>query len=81
MFLKTNFRKFSISKSFKIFLKFEFFELFKSLKINHQNCSLSWPHIWKVSFWDLNAENLVHLTFNDPYALDCGPLGLARISG
>jgi hypothetical protein len=69
--LKTNFHKFSISKSFKIFLKFEFFfkkkaYLFKSLKINNQNCSLSWPYIWKVSFWDLNAENLVHLTWNDP---------------
>jgi hypothetical protein len=33
---------------------------------NHQNCSLSWSHIWKVSFWDLNVENLVHLTWNDP---------------
>jgi hypothetical protein len=27
---------------------------------------LSWSHIWKVLFWDLNVENLVHLTWNDP---------------
>ena len=55
--LKTNFLKFSISRSFKIFLKFNFSKtyLFKILKKNHQNCSLSWPHIWKVSFWDLNG--------------------------
>jgi hypothetical protein len=30
---------------------------------------LSWSHIWKVSFWDLNVENLVHLTWNDPVSL------------
>jgi hypothetical protein len=30
---------------------------------------LSWSHIWKVSLWDLNVENLVHLTWNDPYVL------------
>jgi hypothetical protein len=54
--LKTNFLKLSNSRSFKIFLKFEFLKiyLFKILK-NHQNCSLCWPHIWKVSFWDLNG--------------------------
>jgi hypothetical protein len=38
MCLKTNFRKFSNSKSFKIILKFEFFlkktYIFKNLKIN-----------------------------------------------
>jgi hypothetical protein len=59
-------------------LKFEFFKknyIFKSLKINHQNCSLSWPHIWKVLFWALNAENLVYLTWNDPYALDRAATG------
>jgi hypothetical protein len=59
--------------SFKIFLKFEFLKktyLFKLLKKNHQNCSLPWPHIWKVSFWDLNAENLVHLTWNDAYEIE-----------
>jgi hypothetical protein len=38
---------------------------FKILK-NHQNCLLSWSHIWKVLFWDLNVENLVYLTWNDP---------------
>ena len=54
--LKTNFRKFSISRSFKIFLKFKFFKtyFFKILK-KSPNCSLSWPHIWKVLFWDLNG--------------------------
>ena len=54
---KTNFRKFSILRSFKIFLKFEFFKNlhFQNFKKNHQNCSISWPHIWKVSFWDLNG--------------------------
>jgi hypothetical protein len=45
-------------------LNFKKTYLFKMLKKNHQN----WPHIWKVSFWDLNAENLVHLTWNDPNA-------------
>jgi hypothetical protein len=25
--------------------------------------------MWKVLFWVLNAENLVHLTWNDPYNL------------
>jgi uncharacterized protein YfkK (UPF0435 family) len=65
--LKTNFSKFSISSSFKIFLKFEFLKKPTFLKFSkiHQNCSLSWPHIQKVSFWDLNVENLVHLTWND----------------
>jgi hypothetical protein len=67
--IKTNFHKFSISRSFKIFLKFEFFlkkTTFLKVRKNHQNGSLSWPYIWIVSFWDLNVENLVHLTWNDP---------------
>jgi hypothetical protein len=122
--LKTNFLTFSISRWFKIFLKFQFLKtyLFKILKKspklfiilashmesfilgskwdlifhlcfvsqtiqnifeiwifkkptflkfwkNHQNCSLSWSYIWKVSFWDLNVENLVHWTWNDLYVL------------
>jgi hypothetical protein len=72
MCLNTNFRKFSISRSFKILLKFAFLKnlpFYNFEKKNHQNCSLSWPHIWKVSFWDLNVENLVHLTWNDPLSL------------
>jgi hypothetical protein len=58
---------------FNIFLKFEFFFKKKPTYLkfwkNHQSCSLSWPHTRKVSFWDLNAENYVQLTWNDPYAL------------
>jgi hypothetical protein len=41
---------------------------------------LSWSHIWKVSFWDLNVENLVHLTWNDPFAIHL-PGRLMRMYG
>jgi hypothetical protein len=44
--------------SFKRFFKLEFLKkptFLKFWKKNHKNCSLSWPHIWKVSFWDLNG--------------------------
>jgi hypothetical protein len=65
--LKTNFQFKVINNIFEIWVLKTY--LFTILKINHQNCSLSWPHIWKVSLWDLNAENLVHLTWNGPYII------------
>jgi hypothetical protein len=34
-------------------LNFKTVPFLKILK-NEQNCSLSWPHKWQVSFWDLN---------------------------
>jgi hypothetical protein len=56
--LNTKFPNLSTSKSFKIFRNLKF--LFKKPTLlqywkRHQNCSLSWTHIWKVSFRELNV--------------------------
>ena len=50
------FKNFKFQGHSKYFWKLNFpkTHLFKILK-KSPNCSLSWHHIWKVSFWDLNG--------------------------